>query len=86
MYLDGSDDPDRAPDGSLLLDDDFLLLMNAWWGPLEFRVPALRPAQRWTTVLSTYDPGEIGDGGAGAGALVSVGPRSLLVLRSSGDR
>ncbi len=29
IYLDGSDDPDRAEDGSALLDDDFLVLVNA---------------------------------------------------------
>ena len=31
LYLDGADDPDRAADGSLLVDDDFLLLVNVWW-------------------------------------------------------
>ena len=39
LYLDGSDDPDRAADGSLLVDDDFLVLVNAWWEPLEFVLP-----------------------------------------------
>jgi isoamylase len=29
IYLDGSEDPDRAADGSPLLDDDFLVLVNA---------------------------------------------------------
>ena len=28
-YLDGSDDPDRGDDGSLLVDDDFLFMVNA---------------------------------------------------------
>ena len=30
LYLDGSDDPDRAADGTWLTDDDFLVLVNAW--------------------------------------------------------
>src|SRR6202035_1961490 len=42
VYLDGSDDPDRAADGSPLLDDDFLVLVNAWWKPLSFTLPATR--------------------------------------------
>ena len=45
LYLDGSDDPDRADDGSLLVDDDFLVLVNAWWEPLEFTVPPTRAGQ-----------------------------------------
>ena len=39
LYLDGADDPDRAADGTLLVDDDFLFLVNAWWEPLEFVIP-----------------------------------------------
>ena len=42
LYLDGSDDPDRAEDGTWLLDDDFLVLVNAWWEPLDFVLPATR--------------------------------------------
>ena len=33
IYLDGSDDPDRAEDGALMLDDDFLVMINAWRRP-----------------------------------------------------
>ena len=45
VYLDGSDDPDRAEDGTLMLDDDFLVMVNAWWEPLGFTLPA-HPARR----------------------------------------
>jgi len=59
VYLDGSDSPDRAADGSLLIDDDFLILVNAWWEPLTFTIPVTRPpqdaAQRtWLPELDTY--------------------------------
>jgi glycogen operon protein len=30
VYLDGSDAPDTGPDGRPMLDDDFLVLVNAW--------------------------------------------------------
>jgi isoamylase len=30
LYLDGADDPDRDEDGRLLVDDDFLVLVNSW--------------------------------------------------------
>ena len=39
MYLDGSDAPDLGPDGQPLLDDDFLVLVNGWWEPIEFTIP-----------------------------------------------
>ena len=39
IYLDGSDEPDRAADGSPLLDDDFLVMVNAWWQPLGLHHP-----------------------------------------------
>ena len=82
IYLDGSDDPDRAADGSLLLDDDFLVLVNAWWEPLDFTVPPTRPGQAWQPEIDSYDP----DRAAGAaqrraGDRVTAGPRSVCVLR-----
>ena len=39
VYLDGADAPDEAADGTPLLDDDFLILVNACWEPVEFTVP-----------------------------------------------
>ena len=56
LYLDGSDDPDRAEDGTWLLDDDFLVLVNAWWQPLDFTIPATRDGTTWQTAIDTYDP------------------------------
>ncbi len=83
IYLDGSDDPDRADDGSLLLDDDFLVLVNGWWEPLDFILPATRPGQAWCAEIDTFDPAATG----GTTALYSgdrrtVGARSLVVLRA----
>jgi glycogen operon protein len=82
VYLDGSDDPDRAEDGSPLLDDDFLVLFNAWWEPLDFVIPATRAGLAWRTEIDSYDPAapeaapQRHDGDR-----VTVGPRSVAVLR-----
>ncbi|HJY02359.1 MAG TPA: glycogen debranching protein GlgX, partial [Streptosporangiaceae bacterium] len=86
IYLDGSDDPDRAADGTLLLDDDFLVLVNAWWEPLDFTIPPARPGQAWQLAIDSYDPQRAsGDGAAAAsrraGDRVTVGPRSVCALR-----
>ncbi len=82
VYLDGSDDPDTGPDGQPLLDDDFLVLVNAWWEPLAFTVPAARAGQAWHTDIDSFDPaGADPAPPCRAGDQVTVGPRSVLVLR-----
>jgi isoamylase len=81
LYLDGSDDPDRAVDGTWLLDDDFFVLVNAWWEPLDFVLPASRKQAAWRTEIDTYDPGApAGAGAHSAGDHVTVRPRSIVVL------
>jgi len=80
VYLDGVDAPDRAPDGTLLVDDDFLVLVNAWWEALDFVVPPIREAQVWEAEIDTFDP-EAQRGKLIAGDRVRVGSRSVLVLR-----
>jgi isoamylase len=93
IYLDGSDDPDPARDGTLLLDDDFLVFFNAWWQPLDFVIPATRDAPAttstsgglgpvWSAEIDSYDPAAAPGGELHAGDRVSVGPRSVSVLRS----
>ena len=84
LYLDGSDDPDRAGDGTWLLDDDFLVLVNAWWDPLEFVLPATRPEASWRVEVDTYDlaPPAGPPAARCAGDHVTAGPRSVVVLLS----
>jgi len=82
VYLDGSDDPDRAEDGTPLVDDDFLVLFNAWWEPLDFIVPGVRDGQRWRAEIDTYDPPAAATTPQRqAGDRITVGPRSVTVLR-----
>jgi glycogen operon protein len=83
IYLDGSDDPDQAEDGTWLVDDDFLVLVNAWWEPLAFTLPETRPGAAWQLRIDTYDPeSAAGVGDRGAGDSITVGPRSVAVLTS----
>jgi isoamylase len=82
VYLNGSDDPDRAADGMLLTDDDFLVLVNAWWQPLSFTIPAVRAGLAWQPEIDTYDPARPAAAPAlRAGGQQAVGPRSVVVLR-----
>ena len=83
IYLDGSDDPDHAQDGTLLTDDDFLVLVNSWWEPLGFVLPRTRPGARWHAEIDSYDPAAPARARAhSAGEQVTVGPRSVVVLES----
>ena len=82
LYLDGSDDPDRAADGSLLVDDDFLLLVNAWWEPITFTIAATRDGLAWQAAIDTYDPARpAAEPPLRAGDQRTVSPRSIAVLR-----
>jgi len=83
IYLDGSDYPDRAQDGTLLTDDDFLVLVNSWWEPLGFVLPDTRPGAQWHAEIDSYDPAAPAAAPAhSAGEQVTVEPRSVLVLKS----
>jgi isoamylase len=89
LYLDGSDAPDRAADGTPLADDDFLVLVNAWWEPLDFVLAETRPGAGWHVELDTFGPGSLDPGtlagpdvAGRAGDKLTVGPRSVTVLRS----
>jgi isoamylase len=83
IYLDGSDDPDQAEDGTLLVDDDFLILVNAWWEPLDFVLPATRPGALWRAEIDTYNPAAPPAAPRRhAGDNLTLGPRSLQVLQA----
>ena len=59
-------------------DDDFLILVNAWWESLKFVVPADLVARRWAVDCDTYDPARKGS----VAQELSVGPRSAVVAQS----
>ena len=78
LFIDGSTDPDLRSDDTPLVDDDFLILVNAWWEPLKFQIPVDVSTGSWELVCDTFDPAR----GGAAAEVVNVGPRSLVVLRS----
>jgi isoamylase len=85
IYLDGCDAPDEAEDGSPLLDDDFLILVNGWREPVTFTLPEVRePAQTWFVELDSYDPAVSAarEFPRHTGDKVAARPRSVTVLRA----
>jgi glycogen operon protein len=86
VHLDGDDVPDRAEDGSPLVDDDFLMFVNGWWGPLDFVVPPTLADGTWVVELESAadpDPDGAAPGRAVPVRTVTVGPQSVTVLRNS---
>jgi isoamylase len=85
VYLDGTDAPDDANDGTLLLDDDFLILVNAYWERVTFTIPQVRQApQTWFVELDSYDPAVSATRvfPRHTGDSVVARPRSLQVFRA----
>jgi glycogen operon protein len=86
IYLDGRDAPDLADDGTPMIDDDFLVLVNAWWEPLDFVIPPVRDGLTWRAEIDSYDPaGAAAVAPQQAGDRVTAGPRSVTVLRGYPD-
>jgi isoamylase len=82
IYLDGDDGPDRAEDGSLLVDDDFLVLVNGWWEVLQFTIPTLDADPVWQIEIDSHDlDSRTSTDRHRNGETVLVGPQSVLVLR-----
>jgi glycogen operon protein len=85
VYLDGTDAPDEAEDGSPLLDDDFFILVNAYWEAVTFTIPQVREwPQTWFVELDSYDPAVSAarEFPRHTGDAVAARPRSLTVLRA----
>ena len=76
LFIDGTKDPDATTQENAVVDDDFLIFINAWWEPLTFDVPADVLARPWAVACDTYDPGRA----YAAAKSLDIGPRSVLVL------
>jgi isoamylase len=82
VFLNGEEIPMKSADGQPVVDASFLLLFNAHYEPIEFKLPTKRFGSRWQFALSTAEP-EVADASRSyvARVAVSVESRSILVLR-----
>ena len=84
IAIDGNDHPDRLQDGSLGVDDDIVVLVNGWWEPLKFVVPATNGSTAWQVALDSYNPAApVVPLGVNSGSEIELGPQSLVVLVST---
>jgi isoamylase len=85
VYLDGADAPDDADDGTPQLDDDFYILVNAYWEEVTVTIPRVREeAQTWFVEIDSYDPAVSAAKvfPRHTGDTVVARPRSVQVLRA----
>ncbi|WP_225834261.1 glycogen debranching protein GlgX [Streptomyces sp. NK08204] len=81
MFLNGDAIAERDPYGRRVVDDSFLLLLNGYWEPVDFRLPDGSFGERWTTLIDTADPEGIPDERERkAGTRLRVECRSLVLL------
>ncbi|MGE0028202.1 MAG: glycogen debranching protein GlgX [Thermoleophilia bacterium] len=84
VFLNGEELPNPGPSGEPVIDDSFVLLINAGHEDLLFRLPARRFGNRWRQVISTAEP----DAPEGhrtwpARSEVPLAARSMVLMRRS---
>ncbi|MFH8342220.1 glycogen debranching protein GlgX [Streptomyces sp. AM6-12] len=81
VFLNGDAIAERDAYGRRLVDDSFLLLLNAYWEPVVFRLPDETFGERWTALIDTADAEGMPDEREHkAGTRVRVEARSLVLL------
>jgi glycogen operon protein len=83
VFLNGEAIPAADSRGERVVDDTFLLCFNAQRETVDFVTPAGEYAQQWSGELDTRSRTGATDLVIAAGEKVSVGPRSILVLRKT---
>jgi glycogen operon protein len=78
LFLNGDEIPSRTRQGEHITDESFLLLFNAFFEELSFRLPARRFGTRWELVLAT---GGVEGERLVPGADVTIESRSVAVFR-----
>jgi glycogen operon protein len=76
MALSGATGDETRPD------DPFLLMLNAWWEPLEFTIPDSLRDLGWQIEVDTFDPGTMRRD-IDSSAPVTVNGRSLILLQGT---
>ena len=81
VYLNGADIPEMDYYGNATVDNDFILIFNAHYEPIQFTLPDESYGSRWKLVVDTYNP----DGpelNYEAGFAITAQSRSFMLLMS----
>lgn len=56
VFLNGHDIPESDSLGETMLDNNFLLIFNAYFEPIQFKLPSRHYGKKWKNVIDTYNP------------------------------
>ncbi len=86
MFLNGDQIADRGPQGQRIVDDTFLLLLNAHHEPIRFTLPDEVWGRAWSKVMDTSvaDPDQVG-GSIRSGEALDLDARSMVLLMKEGE-
>lgn len=82
IYLNGSDIPEVDWYGNRMVDNDFILIFNAYYEPIMFTLPDERYGRKWQLVVDTHNPDEP-ELSYEAGFMITAQSRSFLMLMSA---
>ena len=82
VYLNGGDIPEKDWFGTPMVDNDFILIFNAYYEPIVFTLPDERYGTKWQLVVDTYNP-HGPELSYEANFAITAQPRSLLLLQSA---
>ena len=80
VFLNGDAIAEPDARGRRVVDDSFLLLLNGYWEPVDFRLPDPTYGDRWTTLLDTAEPQGTDESEHKADTEMPVQARSLVLL------
>ncbi len=87
VFLNGHTLGDVNLNAQPVMDDDFLLLLNCHYEPVDFSIPELESDRKWEVVFDTRDAAFSESGkSVGAGESIQLIERSLVLLRARNGR
>jgi glycogen operon protein len=85
VHLNGDEISEPDAQGGRVVDDSFLLLLNAHWEPVAFTLPVAPYGEHWHAVVDTASGADVPAARFGAGDTVKVEARATVVLIRDGD-
>ncbi|GAC55479.1 glycogen debranching protein GlgX [Gordonia amicalis] len=83
VFLNGKGLGEKDERGEWVVDDSFFICFNAHYEPIDFHLPPEQYGLEWSGELDTTHPAGDSDLTAASGDSVTVGGRSVLVLRKT---
>ncbi|QOL35472.1 glycogen debranching protein GlgX [Bifidobacterium lemurum] len=82
IYLNGSDIPETDWYGNRMIDNDFILIFNAHYEPIQFTLPEERYGRKWKLIIDTNNP-KGPELNYEAGFAITAQSRSFMMLMGS---